>query len=159
LLVAEAALAAVEFTMRDFLAILLAIGLSACTPLGGSYPGGGYQGGYGARPYYGYGGYPPYVNAYGYRRNHPYAYPPYDYRGRYPHHPHSTGYGLGGYNYRPPKWNPPMTQAQKDLNTIYDHRNQIARLPHQQQRVITNRAQELQRQRGRALRHYQRRRW
>ena len=143
----------------------------------GPYPIYEYEGG---RPFYGGGGnyptnfyreeiYPPYgyqpvYPSYGYRQNHPRygyrgnqpihgyreGYPNYHYREGYPHHIQNRR-NMGSYRRR---WNPPMTQVQKDLNTIYDNRNRISRLPPQQQQRVIQRAQELQGQRARELERY-----
>lgn len=70
------------------------------------------------------------------------------------------GYGYpsyGGYgypNYRQPQWNPPMTQTQKDLNTINDNMKQLSKLPPEQQQQVLKRAKELQEQRNRELDQY-----
>lgn len=145
----------------------------------GPYPNYGYQGTY---PVYGYGGhypttiyreeiyplygYQPVYPNYGYRPNYPrYGYrgnqPFYGYREGYPNHHYQERYprygqhgGSMGGGYRQPQWRPPMTQTQKDLNTIYDNRNRISRLPPQQQQRVIQRAQELQGQRARELDRY-----
>jgi hypothetical protein len=49
-----------------------------------------------------------------------------------------------------------MTQTQKDLDTLYNNRNKIAKLPPEQQQQAMQRAQELQKQRQRELEQYNR---
>ncbi len=108
--------------MKKNLMVFVVLGLlSGC---GGynSYPGmpgGGY--GYGYTPYPG--------PAYGY-------YPGPVYYGR----PYG---GYGGYGYSDHAPRPPISNNQKALNFIYDHRNQIQRLPPQQQQQILRQAEKL----------------
>lgn len=113
--------------MKRSLILLLGFGcLPACTGYN-SYPGmpvGGY--GYPPPVNYGY-GYPTYpVPAYGY-------YPPPVYYGR----------SYGGYGYSDHTYRPPVSNDQKALNYLYDHRNEIKRLPPQQRQQILREAQKL----------------
>lgn len=113
--------------MKEKWIMLLALGFfSGC---GGynSYPGmpgGGYGYGYQPPVNYGYGyGYPPYPGpAYGY-------------------YPGPVYYGGYGYSDHSPR--PPVSNNQKALNYVYDHRNEIKRLPPQQQQQILRQAQQL----------------
>ena len=133
--------------MKQNLMVIVALGfISGC---GGynSYPGiprGGYGYEYGYPPpvNYGYGyGYTPYsVPAYGY-------YPGPVYYGR----PYG---GYGGYGYPDHAPRPPISNNQKALNFIYDHRNQIQRLPPQQQQQILRQAQKLGQQNNNHRRHH-----
>jgi hypothetical protein len=75
--------------------------------------------------------------------------------GGYPNYGNPGGYGGYGYpGYGQPQWNPPMTQTQKDLDTIYNNREKLAKLPPEQQKQVIQRATELQKQRQRELRQY-----
>lgn len=67
-----------------------------------------------------------------------YGYPP----------PVHYGYGYSGHTYRPP-----ISNDQKALNYLYDHRNEIKRLPPQQQQQILRQAQKLKPQ-GNPGRHH-----
>lgn len=117
--------------MKQKWIVLLVFGwISGC---GGynSYPGipvGGYGYGYGYAPPVNYGyGYAPYLGpAYG-------------------HYPSPVYYGrpYGGYGYVEHSPRPPISNDQKALNFIYDHRNEIKRLPPQQQQQILRQAEKL----------------
>lgn len=104
--------------------------LSGCANYGGypSYSGGGYGGGYGYPSYpptvYGYGGYS--APAYGY-------YPGPVYYGR----------PYGGYGYSEHESHRPITNDQRALNYLYDHRNQFKHLPPQQQREVLREANKI----------------
>ena len=96
-------------------------------------------GGYGANNG-GFGGYPGYgYPAYGYP-GYAYGYPSYGYG-------YSTYYGSGAPRYR----QPPESETQKNLNTLYDHRNEIQRLPPQQQKAVIREANKLLQQRQREM--------
>lgn len=116
--------------MKQVLAVMVLGVLSGCANYGGypSYPGGGYGGGYGYPSYpptvYGYGGYP--VPAYGY-------YPGPVYYGR----------PYGGYGYSEHESHRPITNDQRALNYLYDHRNQFKHLPPQQQREVLREANKI----------------
>ena len=123
--------------MKQNMMVIVALGLLSGCGSYYSYPGmagGDYGYGYGYPPpvNYGYGyGYAPYPSpAYGY-------YPGPVYYGR----PYG-GYGYGyGDDEHPPR--PPISNNQKALNYVYDHRNQIQHLPPQQQRQILRQAEKL----------------
>ena len=117
--------------MKQILPVLILGLLSGCANYGGypSFPGGGYSGGVGY-PYptppvnYGYGLYP--VPAYGY-------YPGPVYYGR----------SYGGYGYSEREYRPPVSDDQRALNYLYDHRNEIKHLPPQQQREVLREADRI----------------
>jgi len=116
---------------RGLMSALL-LSLSGCAGWG-EY--GANDGGYGGYPVYG--GYPAYgYPAYGY------GYPAYGYG--YP-----TYYGSGYPRYR----QPPETNTQKNLNTLYDHRNEIQRLPPPEQKAVIREANKLLKQRQREIHH------
>ena len=116
--------------MKQLFFILTLGVLSGCTNYGGypSFPGGAYGGGYGypSQPptYYGYGGYPP--PAYGY----------------YPG-PVYYGQSYGGYGYSEHEYRPPVSDDQRALNYLYDHRDQIKHLPPQQQKEVLREANQI----------------
>ena len=103
----------------------LLLSLSGCAGWG-EY--GANEGGFGGSP--GYGGYPGYG----------YGYPSYGYG--YP-----TYYGSGYPRYQ----QPPETDTQKNLNTLYDHRHEIQRLPPQEQKAVIREANKLLQQRQREI--------
>lgn len=70
-------------------------------------------------------------------------------------YPGYGGYGGYGYpSYRQPQWNPPVTQTQKDLNTINDNMDKLSKLPPDQQQAVIKKAKELQEKRDRELDRY-----
>lgn len=108
---------------------LLVVTLSLLSGCGGygsypSFPGGAYGYPVSSPPNFGYGGYP--VPAYGY-------YPGPIYYGR----------SYGGFGYADHDEHPSISNDQKALNYLYDHRNQIQRLPPQQQREILREANQI----------------
>jgi len=52
------------------------------------------------------------------------------------------GYGYG-YGYADHEGRPPISNDQKALNFVYDHRNQIQRLPPEQQREILRKVDQI----------------
>lgn len=110
--------------MWQLLSILFLGLLSGCANYAG-YPGAyGYP--YPPPVNYGYGVYP--IPAYGY-------YPGPVYYGR----------SYGGYGYSEHDHRPPVSNDQKALNYLYDHRNQIQRLPPRQQREVLREANKIMR--------------
>lgn len=76
-----------------------------------------------------------------------FGYPTYGGMGGYPYG--YSGYGYPGpyrnpyYYNKPPSIRTPQAQARKDLSTIYDHRDQIAKLPPKQRDEVIRYAEEL----------------
>ena len=106
--------------LREALGMALPLLLAGCAGFGGD--GGGYAGYYGA---YGYPG------RYGY----PGGYPGYAAPGRYGYYPPRRYYPT------PPA--PPLSPAQQQLKYLYEHRDQINKLPPEQQQQVIKRAKEL----------------
>jgi len=111
---------------------LLSTGCAGWGGFGANNGGWGDYPSYGGSPVYGY---PPYG----------YGYPSYGYGYGYPSDP--AYYHSGAPHYR----QPPETETQKNLNTLYDHRNEIQRLPPQQQKEVFREANKLLKQREREM--------